>query len=144
MKLYIGIDPGTVTGIGSWNPDYRKYEDVTSMPLHSAMDYIKEQGRLYDVYVRVEDARQRKWFGDRSHMKKQGAGAVKRDSKIWEDFLTDMKKQKVISGFSMVHPMKNATKLNAQQFQRLTGWSSRTNEHARDAAMLVYNFKCWE
>jgi len=30
------------------------------------------------------------------------------------------------------------TKLTADQFKRITGWHGRTNEHGRDAAMLVF------
>ena len=30
------------------------------------------------------------------------------------------------------------TKLSAEQFRRITGWTEQTNEHGRDAAMLVF------
>ena len=30
------------------------------------------------------------------------------------------------------------TKSKADTFKKLTGWTGRTNEHARDAAMLVF------
>ena len=32
----------------------------------------------------------------------------------------------------------NATKKKVEDFTRMTGWTGRTNEHARDAAMLVF------
>jgi hypothetical protein len=38
----------------------------------------------------------------------------------------------------LVHPAANATKKKAKDFIRMTGWTGRTNEHARDAAMLVF------
>ena len=37
-----------------------------------------------------------------------------------------------------VGPVKNGTKLNAKQIERLTGWTGRTNEHARDAIVLAW------
>ena len=40
--------------------------------------------------------------------------------------------------FKMIHPAANATKKKADDFKRMTGWTGRTNEHARDAAMLVF------
>lgn len=44
----------------------------------------------------------------------------------------------VINGFA---PKNNRTKLTAEQFNRLTGWTARTNEHSRDAAMLIWGRK---
>ena len=38
----------------------------------------------------------------------------------------------------MVDPTNNRTKLNAEQFKRITKYQGQTNEHNRDAAMLVY------
>lgn len=38
----------------------------------------------------------------------------------------------------MIHPAANATKTKADVFKKRTGWVERTNEHARDAAMLVF------
>lgn len=40
--------------------------------------------------------------------------------------------------FEAVAPQRNRTKLSAGAFARLTGWKGRTNEHGRDAAMLVF------
>jgi hypothetical protein len=60
---------------------------------------------------------------------------VKRDCQIWEDYLTDLR-----IPFEMVAPKNNATKLTAEQFRRITGYEGKTNEHGRDAAMLVYGF----
>jgi hypothetical protein len=38
----------------------------------------------------------------------------------------------------MVRPKKSITKLDAETFKATTGWTERTNSHARDAAMLVW------
>lgn len=65
--------------------------------------------------------------------KAQGVGSVKRDAQIWEDWCTEQG-----LNFKMIHPAANATKKKAEDFTRMTGWTGRTNEHARDAAMLVF------
>ena len=85
------------------------------------------------MFVRIEDARQRRWLGNKGREALQGAGSIKRDATIWEDFLTDKK-----IPFEMVAPSRNSTKLSAEVFKRLTGWQGRTSEHSRDAAMLVF------
>jgi hypothetical protein len=43
-------------------------------------------------------------------------------------------------GLSVVYcnPVRNGTKLGARQIERLTGWTGRTNEHARDALVLAW------
>ena len=82
--------------------------------------------------VIFEDARLRKWYGSKSDAKLQGAGSVKRDSSIWEDFLKD----KGIP-FQGIHPLQGLTKLTSVYFKRITKWDGKTSEHSRDAAMLV-------
>lgn len=83
--------------------------------------------------IRIEDARLRRWFGKTSREVLQGAGSIKRDCKIWEEFfeLHDLP-------FEFVAPKNNKTKLDAKLFSNMTGCKLRTNEHERDAAMLVY------
>lgn len=93
-----------------------------------------------EVFVRVEDARQRTWVPWQKNEKaergkREGAGSVKRDAKIWEDFLTDLGVP-----FEMVPPKNNKTKVSAEYLKQLTGYTGTTSKHARDAAMLVIGF----
>jgi hypothetical protein len=133
-NYYIGIDCGVNTGFAVWNKSMKKFIRLDTLAIHEAMAFVKNYCYL-NVFVRVEDAKQRKWFGDRSNAKQQGAGSVKRDCKIWEDFLTDLKVD-----FEMVAPRKGMTKHTAETFRKITGYSGKTSNHARDAAMLVYGF----
>jgi hypothetical protein len=136
----IGIDTGVHTGLAFYDTDLKALKYVKEYKIHRAMDLVK---RLWDsgedIKVRFEDARKRTWFGhhtakeDRARL--QGAGSVKRDCQIWEDYLTDLG-----IPFEMVAPKNNATKLTAEQFRRITGYEGKTNEHGRDAAMLVYGY----
>lgn len=137
--IKIGIDPGVKTGLGIIiGSDFT----VESLSIHKAMNIVESLIHEDRVHIRVEDARQRKWFGNNASSKAQGAGSVKRDSKIWEDFLSDLEEQsKGLLTFEMIHPVKNGTKLNQETFTKVTGITSRTNEHGRDAFMLVFNYK---
>ena len=133
-KYYIGIDPGVNTGFARWDKDDKIIVTCTTTTIHYAMLAIyKLHDEGISFFVRVEDARKRKWFGNAGRDQLQGAGSIKRDCKIWEDFLTDLE-----APFEMVAPKNNKTKMDAKIFQKITGWKERTNEHARDAAMLVY------
>lgn len=129
--IVIGIDPGVTTGVAKWDTSANNMVDVSSMKIHQAMDMVGSWPIAN--LVLVEDARKRTWFGKSGKEVWQGAGSIKRDCTVWEDFLCD----KGIS-FVMLPPRSNRTKLNADSFNKLTGWAGRTNEHARDAAMLVY------
>lgn len=133
--LLIGIDVGVHTGVSTYNSTTKKLEKVQSLKIHEAMDYVKKQfavnGQSLKVYF--EDARQRNWFGNSGREKLQGAGSVKRDSGIWEDFLSSLN-----IPFEMIPPKRNRTKLDNISFKNITGYNERTNEHGRDAAMLVF------
>jgi hypothetical protein len=130
----IGIDCGVNTGITIINRSKRSIVAIKTVMIHQAMQMVKDchQENLNQVFVRVEDARQRKWFGKNSNEKMQGAGSIKRDAKIWEDFLTSHD-----ITFEMVAPKNNRTKLTSESFKKITGYQGQTSVHARDAAMLV-------
>lgn len=139
--LYIGIDPGTHTGVAIWSKTERMLWMVDTMTITQAMktveDYVcafdPKGNKLFEVVVFIEDARKRTWFGSSNREKLQGAGSVKRDCAIWETFCKELGVECV-----KIPPKRNATKLKDGQFKLLTGWHGRTSEHGRDAAMLVF------
>ena len=137
MKILIGIDTGVNTGfaVAEDKGNGGELQKVTSISITQAMQQVNEliaQHGKEVVQLIIEDARQRKWFtGGRE--KAQGVGSVKRDAQIWEDWC---KEQEL--NYLMIHPAANATKTKADVFKKRTGWIERTNEHARDAAMLVF------
>ena len=137
MKILIGIDTGVHTGfaVAFDHGAGGELQRVESLSITQAMQCVLEyedEHDLKDITLYIEDARLRTWFtGGRE--KAQGVGSVKRDAQIWEDWC---KEQDI--NYKMIHPASNATKKKAVDFTRMTGWTGRTNEHARDAAMLVF------
>ena len=133
-NLIIGIDPGVKTGIAVYDPELKRLLSVDTFKIYQAMQFIlyyKENH--FTVFVRIEDARLRKWYGNSGREVLQGAGSVKRDCGIWQDFLTDE-----YIDFDLVAPKNNRTKISAEMFKKITGYEGRTSEHGRDAAMMVY------
>lgn len=136
--IYIGIDPGTHTGVAFWDGSKHELIELTTIPIHQALEkvraFYKYNKGLFDICVVFEDARQRTWFGrdKNTNAKLQGAGSIKRDCSIWEDFCKDLQ-----IPFLAVPPMKGGTKLSDAYFKAISGWKGRTSNHARDAAMLV-------
>lgn len=136
--LYIGIDCGTHTGLAVWETESRRMTSVQTLPLYKAFEVVTLLACGDKVKVIFEDARKRKWLPReksvseyRGHL--MGAGAVKRDSAIWQEFCEG----KGIA-YEAVAPRKGLTKWDAKAFGNITGWKGRTSEHARDAALLVY------
>ena len=138
--IWIGIDTGVHTGLAIWDGKGRRFLSIELLKIHRAMDVVEALAKAHPgaVRARVEDARQRKWIPNMGSIRNEigrakGAGSVERDCSIWEDFLTDINVP-----CEMVAPRNNVTKLRQEAFANLTGWSQRTNEHERDAAMLVF------
>lgn len=143
---YIGIDTGVNTGIAIWDNRKRSLLLVDTTTIHRAMKVVEEykgtaESESTKIVVRVEDPRQRTWFGtermsrEEERKRLQGVGSVKRDASIWDDYLKDLGVE-----YEMVAPKRNVTKLTQERFKAITGWEKRTNEHSRDAAMLIYGF----
>ena len=145
MGILIGIDPGEHTGIAVWDTARQQFRDVLTLPLHRALEYVRREnlallanspnGRFLVVF---EDARLRTWFPrERSNAEYRGrlmgAGAAKRDARIWEEFLTDLH-----IPYEAHKPQAGGTKWDAGYWARVTGWKGRTSQHARDAALLVF------
>lgn len=136
-KILIGIDTGVNTGFAVAHDcgNGGELRTVQSLSITQAMEEIREMIEFYgkeNLKLYIEDARLRTWFtGGRE--KSQGVGSVKRDAQIWEDWCIEQE-----LNYIMVHPKANATKTKADLFKKITGWTGRTNEHARDAAMLVF------
>lgn len=133
----IGIDPGKKTGFAVWNLDLAELEVVMAAGIIEVIGLIDDMLEVgHDIELTFEDARLRTWFGNSGREKLQGAGSIKRDCTIWEEFC----KSRNIPN-TAVKPAAGATKWSATKFERITGWTKRTSEHSRDAALLVYGAK---
>lgn len=137
--IIIGIDPGTRTGLAVKRLGQQKLHRVDTLKIHEALDEVKRYANTegVQVYVVVEDARQRKWFAKTAGREKlQGAGSIKRDCAIWEDYL-----QELGVPYHLRPPAARTTKWSSDFFQAVTGWQGRTSEHARDAAILIWGIE---
>lgn len=139
--IFIGIDPGKKTGYAAYNSRAKELTTVVSCPIFIAMEKVRVWERIAKgkFFVIVEDARKRPPDKEWGLERLQGAGSIKRDSAIWEEFLTY---------YDIPHQMKapRNTNIKAKPFQMLTGYTERIDQHARDAAMIVYGMqeKSWK
>lgn len=144
QTIIIGIDPGVHTGICRRVKKTNELS-IDTLSIHRAMWYVYQQVRLANdagnkVIVRVEDARLRKWYGNNSLHKAQGAGSIKRDCKIWDDYLSDLKKQYRCLIYLMAHPVKGGTKVSEESFRKISGYQGKMlkkHTHAIDAYFQI-------
>ena len=157
MAIFIGIDPGEHTGFAVWDSTARSFRVVATLPIHKALEEVLKWSRSAEtacfrsgkkIHVVCEDARQRKWFAPERNAseyrgKLMGAGAAKRDARIWEEFLQDPDvalpyAEDIGLTFQMHKPQVRGTKWPSATFASFTKYTGRTSEHSRDAALLVY------
>jgi hypothetical protein len=130
-SVKVGIDPGTSTGIAIKDGD--TFKSVQTMTIIEAIEIVKNLHRGYDgnIFLRIEDARLRTFFGKSGPERWKGAGSIIRDCRIWE---AEMKRHNI--PVQWVHP-REVKETTAEQFKALTGWEGRTSIHAREAAWMI-------
>ncbi|HEY4756030.1 MAG TPA: hypothetical protein VIH28_08255 [Ignavibacteriaceae bacterium] len=129
----IGIDPGTTTGIAIWNPKSKEFEQIFSGKILEVMTKLEPHCVFGKTKFMIENPNLRKWFGKSGREVLQGVGSVKRDYQIWIEWFEINN-----SEYQDIHPKNIKTKLDAKQFEKITGWKKQTNSHMRDAGMLVF------
>lgn len=134
--IQIGIDCGVKTGFAvAVDGELRHVSTETITKAMTLLNNWRNDPLVGGFIVYIEDARKRTWVtGGREKL--QGVGSVKRDCGIWEQFCIEQGIR-----YELVHPKNNSTKLSAEQFKKITGWTGRTSEHGRDAAMLIFGRK---
>lgn len=137
MSRIIGIDPGMATGIAFFC-DGNIVELATVAPnrLRSKMQsYMPER-------VIFEDSRLQShiWTGS---MAKAAAMKVARNVgqiDAWCYLITAICEEWGIPAHG-ISPKQKGAKLNAAQFNKVTGWAGKSNQHERDAAMVAWPYR---
>ena len=141
-KNLIGIDCGKKTGVAVWDVNAQKFSVIKTVDFWTAYEWISSSFSANETMVYVEDPAQNKPVWRRRGMKDyefskkcQSVGAVKRETTLLIKGLR-------IKGFQVkaIRPKKGSyTKMKADTFKKLTKCKMRSSQHARDAAMLVFN-----
>lgn len=147
-KRYIaGVDPGVKTGFALWNREEKRFEWVETSTFWGVFFRITESCVLNpaNTHIVIEVAhlapftfRQRRGkaesFATMDRMARN-VGQVTREAQLLVEGFRRL-------GFTVSEqkPLGKAKKADddRKQFERLTGWTERTSQHARDAARLCY------
>jgi predicted RNase H-like nuclease (RuvC/YqgF family) len=140
-KVFVGIDPGIHCGYAVWDKAAQQFRAVGSYQL---WELFQELFQLNDdvgeaLIVHIENPNTFIPFrgtAQKEHdFRAQGAGAVKQTYKHIIEFLDAHKIEYVTRKLQ-----GSLKKVSSEYFKKHTGWKLPTNEHGRDAAMLVWKY----
>lgn len=133
----IGIDPGKQTGISTYR-DGALVELRTVSP-GDVYEVLLESGatRVVMEDSRLQSAVFPRAVGPRAMLKiARNVGEVdqicRRIEAVCETAGIDLVR---------VSPLGKGAKLNAARFKEITGWTGRSNQHTRDAAMCAFPYR---
>lgn len=138
-KIVIGIDPGINCGIAIWNTKRKEFDFISSCHIWVLFDRINNHYEQHGsgLLIRIENPNT--WVPFKSitqnNSRLQGAGAVKQTYKHIIQYLDYHNIE-----YQNVRLQGSLKKLSSAKFKQITGWAEPTNEHGRDAAMLVYGY----
>lgn len=142
-RYYIGIDPGVNTGVAVWDKKEKAFKYFSTTDFWELIEGIGSLGWTEedkeDHVVCIEDPNVNKpLFANKKGSTKslikiaQNVGSNKREASLLIDFF-----ERNGIAFKALPPSRKG-KLSSEQFKAYTGYTGRTNEHVRDAAMLVF------
>ena len=139
MSLILGIDPGAHTGVATYVGGQLTHLETVGP--HQIERLIR--GRL-PARVVFEDSRlQSHTWTARTKVNKGAALATARSLgqvDAWCTLITAICEELGIPAHG-ISPAGKGAKLDAKQFSSVTGWTGKSNEHARDAAMVAWKYR---
>ena len=137
MSTVMGIDPGVVTGVAIFRGG-RLDRFITTDHADALLLVRVQRPEL----VVLEDSREGPLYardgvsGRAMSRIARSVGEIDQRCREIED-LCKREGTEIIC----VSPRGKGRKLNAAEFQALTGWTGRTNQHVRDAVMVAWPYR---
>jgi hypothetical protein len=128
IKKIAACDPGSNTGVAVVDVHSQKIITLKTMDFWSAYNYLDNFDRRETLVVIEVPTTKTNWHGNGAAI---DVGGVIREAKLLADGIERL-------GFEVirVHPRG---KVPAKNFNKITGWVGRSNEHNRDAGMLAWS-----
>lgn len=135
---YIGIDVGIHNGFAVWDKTAKRIIELSTYKTWEVIMWLlQKKSKEIEFTVRIENPNTWVNYGTLTtkevNGRKQGAGSVKRSYQVLIEFFEDNEIK-----YEAVSLRSSLKKLKADKFKMLTGIDVKTNEHERDACMMVY------
>lgn len=140
IGVVIGVDPGLKTGVAFWDIGRQQFTMITSGAWWDIYDLLRSQDPCRASMV-IEDSSANNFIYSR-----HGRDVTRRISRnvgmnqAYARLLIDGLRR---IGFVVqtIVPHRHRRKLDATTFSRIVQWHGSTDQHGRDAAMLVFGVK---
>lgn len=138
-RYTMGIDPGVATGVCLYDRQERKIVLAETLDFHGTIDLCRKDYPPDTVDIIIEDCRAHRSLYARYDAKggmklrriAQNVGQVKRETGLLIESLRRL-------GYTVVTEVPISHKWDSETLRRITGWTKRTSQHARDAVKLAY------
>lgn len=137
MSLILGIDPGAHTGVATYVGG--QLTDLETVGPHQIERLIRGRAPARVVF---EDSRMQSHTWTSSASKAAAAKMARNVGQVdaWCYLITAICAELGIAAHG-ISPAGKGAKLDAKQFASVTGWTGKSNEHARDAAMVAWKYR---
>ena len=137
MSIIMGIDPGTHTGVAIYQAG--KLVELQTVEPHQLPELI---ATVFPDRVVFEDSRliSPTWKRGVSNAAQLKIARDVGQIDAWCRLIVATCERLGIPAHS-ISPKAKGAKLDAGQFEALTGWTGRSNEHTRDAACVAWKFR---
>lgn len=135
MSIIIGLDPGVNTGIAVFRNG--KLEDLMTCKPHQIGFNISCVDRVV-----FEDSRLTSFMFTSVKARAAALKIARNVGEIdaWCRFIVMLCEELGIPAHG-ISPKGKGTKLSATEFNKFTGWTGKSNQHERDAAMVAYPYR---
>lgn len=133
-NVVLGIDPGVNTGVATYRAG--KLVALDTIEPHQIERFIRSAAPARIVF---EDSRLQSHTWTRAATRAAAAKMARNVGQVdaWCTLITAVCAELGIPAQG-ISPAGKGAKLNADAFARVTGWTGKSNEHARDAAMVAW------
>ncbi|WP_280192134.1 hypothetical protein [Delftia sp. PS-11] len=142
MSLILGIDPGANTGVAFYRDGV--LSDLQTIEPHELERFIKGPAAAGAARLVFEDSRleKRLWNARTKGAIGSALATARSVGEVdgWCRLITRFCGEQGIPAHGISPTVKGA-KVDADAFGRITGWTKRSNQHERDAAMVAWKFR---
>jgi hypothetical protein len=146
--IYIGIDPDIeASGVAFWKPDFNEFDYIKNMSFWDVIDVLKDcsfQKTISDFnFTVIIEAgwliSKSNWHGRTYQSKSVGEKIAKN---VGSNHQIGILIAEYCDRYGITYELKKPLgKVKSDYFKKITGYTKRTNQDQRDAAMLVYGLK---
>lgn len=137
MSIILGIDPGANTGVAVFQGG--RLVELQTIEPHQLIEVIET---VEPDHVVFEDSRliSPTWARKTSAAARLKIARNVGEIDAWCRLIEATCKRLGVPAHG-VSPKEKGAKLDAEQFEKLTGWTGRSNEHSRDAACVAWQLR---